>query len=65
MPFLMIYGPELLNETKSAIACDMTAAISNHYKVPPSMVSVFFVPLGQQDAFHAGKPIQDEGGDGN
>ena len=59
MPFLMIYGQDLPNETKAAMASEMTESIATHYKVPASMVSVFFVPLGQEDAYQAGKPVQD------
>jgi phenylpyruvate tautomerase PptA (4-oxalocrotonate tautomerase family) len=63
MPFLMIYGQELPKQVKADMAAEMTDAIARHYKVPPTMVSVFFVPLGPQDAFHAGAPLRDEGVD--
>lgn len=60
MPFLMIYGGELPVKTKAAIAKDMTQSLAQHYQVPDNMVSVFFVPLGPEDAFQAGNPVHDQ-----
>jgi len=59
MPFLMIYGGELPVKMKAAMAKDMTRSLAEHYQVPDSMVSVFFVPLGPEDAFQAGNPVDD------
>jgi len=65
MPLLMIYGAEMPEETKAAMAKDATASVAKHYQVPETMVSVFFVPLSKQDAFHAGKPIEYLGSGGD
>jgi phenylpyruvate tautomerase PptA (4-oxalocrotonate tautomerase family) len=56
MPLLMVYGPDISADRKAELARDMTARIAERYRVPTSMVSIFFVPLGPDDAFHDGKP---------
>jgi phenylpyruvate tautomerase PptA (4-oxalocrotonate tautomerase family) len=56
MPLVTIYAKDLPPEKKAIIAREITVMISENYEVPLEMVSVYFIPLENGDAFDAGIP---------
>lgn len=56
MPLITIYAADIKADKKKAIAREITDLISASYAVPASMISVYFIPLDQTDAFNAGAP---------
>jgi len=56
MPLVTIYASDLSADKKKTIASEVTEMMSQNYEVPAEMISVYFIPLGSEDAFDAGAP---------